>query len=160
MIDNIRVGTVKVPAPRTDYELDLCRNLSELLSKYGTDMKFYESSVSLGKYEYEELYRTNYFQGESSEIIYTLSDKNTRYAYLSSNVYEIASATSINKLSECDAVILGYTGARSKEFDILLGDVKQIICIGKSDISEEANEFYKEKDVEIICSESKELLFQ
>lgn len=160
LIDNIRVGTVKVPAPRTNYELDLCRNLSELLSKYGTDMKFYESSVSLGKYEYEELYRTNYFQGESSEIIYTLSDKNTRYAYLSSNVYEIASVMSLNKLSECDVLILGYKGARSKEFDILLGDVKQIICIGKSDISEEANVFYREKDVEIICSESKELLFQ
>ena len=160
LINNIRVDTIKIPKPRTDYELDLCRNFSVLLSRYGTDMKFYDNVISLGNYEYEEIYRTNYFIGESSEIIYTLSNKSTKYAYLSSNVYEMVQRPVISELSGCDAIILGYTGARSKEFDILLGSVKQIICIGKSELSEEAEDFYRENDIKIVTGTEKELLFQ
>jgi hypothetical protein len=160
LMNNVRIETIRVPIPKTEYELAFCETLALLLSKYGTVMKFYDGTLALEEYSFDLIYRTTYSANDHSEIIYTLTYDNVSYAYLSSNVHQIATNHALTYLSKCEYVILGYTGSVSEDFDLYIPNIDAIIINGGRKISDNAQEFYKENSTGFFHTKNISILFK
>jgi len=160
IIDNIRVGIIRVPNPVTEYEFRYCEALSEMLSLYGTTLRFYANNLTLSEYNYELVYRTPYLHGKESEAVYKISSKSYSYVYLTSGAANIAPINALKIADKSDLIIIGASGDCNKKFDLKLTSAKMIIVNGSVDISNEASEYYRKRAVEICSNSDIKALFE
>ena len=160
LVNNLRVGIIRVPVPKTEYEFNSCQELAGTLSKHGTTLRFYDKELELGECQYELLYRTAYMQNSPSESVYILSSKGISCAYLTSNAHNIAPISALKRIDECEIIILGLGGAAKEHFDLRFNKTEYIIVNGSAKISEDAEDYYSEHSATVYYNKSRKSIFE
>ncbi len=160
LINSVRVGIIRIPTPQTEYELDFCKDLASLLSRYGTTMRFYEDTLELGELKYELIYRTPYTEGARSEAVYTLCTTVNTCAYFTSGASNIAPLSVLERVNECDLLILGLGGDNTSPFNICFDNTKHIVINGKGKLDDSTLAYYVDRSVKIFYNSASTLLFR
>ena len=154
VIDGIKVERIMLPSPSTDDEIAQAEIISDLLSGYGTRLEFYEllSYIDFGEYRYRLFEKVDYTYGEYPSNVYEVVVGNERYTYLSTCKYEDLSSSSRALIYNSENLIIGSIGnSKYYIFDMRLPDIDKIMYFDEGRLTDDAAEFYKEKEALVRC---------
>ena len=154
VIDGIKVERIMLPHPSTDDEIAQAEIISDLLSSYGTRLEFYEllSYIDFGEYRFRLFEKVDYTYGEYPSNVYEIVVGDERYTYLSTCKYEDLSASSRALIYNSENLIIGSIGnSKYYIFDMRLPYINEIMYFDDGRLTDEANEFYKQKEASVRC---------
>ena len=145
-----KIDTIILPTPKTDYEIGISIELSELLSLSGAELLFTNDGEFLGFGEntYRLYDRNPYVYGEYPKNVFAISRDDERYVYISACDYENINAESKMLLYQSEDIFIGTLGnSVYYHFDFLLPSAKHIYYSDEARISTDAKEYYDKKGV-------------
>lgn len=150
----MKTNTLYLPKPKNAEELEIAENMAQLLSLYGTNMRFYESEkpIDIGKCEYYHLASEAYEYGDNTASAYTILYRGEFYTYLSAGMidYDISFSRKISYSSE--HLIFGAHGDVSyvdTSFGLTSPKIKEIYYDGILPLATASKTYYEEKEVPI-----------
>ena len=151
-IDNVKTDRILLPTPITKDELNIAEGISDMLSLYGTDMRFYNDmeNVVFGKYTYKLYGRDGYKYGVMPSNLFTVSDSSSTYTYVSTCEYENLNTDSKMILYNSKYLFVGTVGnSKYYLFDMYLPDIKNIYYGDKGRIASDVNEYYTKQGASV-----------
>lgn len=150
----IKITTLYLPTCRTADEIAIAEALADMLSTYGTKIRFYEAEEPLlfGNYRLHILFSEQFKMGDTTDCAYTVNFDEEYYTYLSSGMPEHHTALSRMLAHSADYMIFGtHGGLKSKEgsFNSTSSRLKGIYYSSVHPMSESTVDFYKRKAVPI-----------
>ncbi len=162
IIDGIKVERIMLPRPSTDDEIAQAEGISDLLSGYGTKLKFYDilEYVEFGEYKYRLFEKVDYEYGKYPTNVYEIVCGDDRATYLSACKYEDLSASAKALIHNSKNLIIGTIGNSNYYiFDMRLPKAQQIIYYDSGRLTEDAEMYYKEKGATVYCTKTPLSLF-
>lgn len=152
LIEYVRCDVIYVPYPRYQDELKIAKELSDLLSGYGTTLRFYKinDSLAFGSMNYTLRYYSPIRYGERYDSIYDIETDGRRITYFSENAHNTASDKILYNTEKSNAWILGVASSDNTGFNIYLEAPKSIIIGKKNRIESELEAELIESGVKII----------
>lgn len=157
IIDGIKIEKIFLPTPVTDEELNRAEGISDLTSRYGTCIEFYNlyQSISFGEYEYRLFDKVDYIYGKYPANVYEITVEEEHYTYLSVCEYDILSPSAKALLYNSENLIIGSIGNTNYYlFDMKLPKIKNILYYDSGRLTDEAVEYYKEKGASVHCTQT------
>ncbi len=151
IINNVKTERIHIPSPITDDELDKAEGLSRLLSLYGTDLFFYDSleTLKFGQFKFRGYYNKPYSYGDDVLNVFTVSDDESTYTYISGGKYSDVNADSKMLLTSSKYIIIGNQSRKANEFDMKLGKAETIYCHESCVFSSASYSYYTKKGIPI-----------
>lgn len=152
--NKLKTETVYLPRPCNQDELEIAEDMAEMLSVYGTNMRFYESEtpIDLGRCEYYHVAAEAYEYGNVTASAYTILYRGEFYTYLSAGMPEYNATTSEMLAFSSEYVIFGGYGdvsAQKEKFGLTSPEIKEIYYVNKLPLLQTCKEYYEEKEVPI-----------
>jgi len=154
IISSVKTDRLYLPAPHGIYEMEQAEIIAEILSLYGTDLKFYdtEEAVQIGDVCYRLLMRETYLPGEITSQIYSVEAEGKIHTYISDGAAEEFGALAYRIYDISYSLTFGAWGeggSYSYEFSYVGNSLKEIYIAGDTSLSDEAREFYEKNEVPI-----------
>ena len=153
----IKVERIMLPTPDTDDEIGQAEGISYLLSDYGTELEFYDilEYVACGEYRYRLFEKVDYYYGEYPSNVYEITTDGEKFTYLSVCKYEDLSASAKALIWNSENLLIGTIGNSNYYiFDMRIDDIEKIYYYDDSRLTEEAENYYKEKGASVCCTKS------
>ena len=154
IISGIKVEKVLLPRPTTSDEIAQAEGLAYLFEGYGTDMEFYDivDYMELGEYKFRLIEKVDYTYGKYPKNMYEIVLRDERFIYLSACEYGTLSPSAKAFLYNSKILIIGSIGnSKYYLFDMRLPDLREIYYYDLGRLTEDAEEYYKEKGVPTHC---------
>ena len=157
IIGRIKVEKIMMPIPITDDEINQSEGLSYLLSDYGTSLEFYGMTeyISFGEYKFRLFEKVDYRYGEYPENVYEVVCNDQRFTYLSVCKYEDLSVSAKALIWNSENLLIGTIGNSNYYiFDMRIDDIEKIYFYDDGRLTDDAENYYKEKGASVICTQS------
>jgi competence protein ComEC len=162
LINYVKTNTIYVPVPQNSIEIEKAKYLSNLLSAYGTTLRFYkiEETLSFSEVEFNLVYYSPAVDNRSFSCIYTLKKSDKTITYFSEQSHSIAPDTVLFDSEKSDEWILGVGSGRSDPYDIYLNTPNNIIVGRGGRIAPEIESEMLNDGVNITYTDNFTILFQ